>query len=937
MKMTKFNFRILVAVLAFTVFGSTDSLAQAGQKPKQKTVQVTGGAEDSFTHVGLEATLTLMRADSSVVASIKCSTSHNESFADFYIPNVSGNYIIKAECEGYDTRFVNQYFDFSKKRPLYIFKRIQLKKTAGNDKNEAVNLKEVEVKATKLQIAYRGDTIVYDAAAFNVPEGAMLDALVKQLPGAELKSNGEVFINGEKVSYITLNGNDFFKGKNKVILQNLPYFVVKELKAYHKTDEMAANPLMKDKKNQDFVLDVVMKREYAKGTIANLEAGIGTENRWKAKAFGTRYDDFNRLSVFANVNNINEDRTPGSSGDWSPQKQERGVMTTRQVGVNYDMNNEPKTVSLNQSVVLEWDDATNDVWRNKEDFSPSGNVLQNGFSSTKNKVSSVESKTSLRLRKLNIRWRNNLTYKNNEQSFLSQDSTLNALQLINRNSQLNLGDVHNLNLNGKVTWTKTLAPVYGIALTGNYSFEALTRDRTSSLYEIDYASQGNLEYLNNLRNNHRRNYSYDLTFGNTYMTTVGLGFQFDLKYGQVGKGQVHDYFQLAPLGDEYRYRRSMPLSQDSVLMAFDAGNSYDYYDLTRFYEAALTLNYAKKGVWFTTTIPYRYSRERINYNTTADNILSRRNYGSWQPYTELNYDFGKNSLQITNEFTIQQPDFWLLMPLHNDMNPLFVSNNNPNLKSMKKDDFGIRLDMKPKKGPKWWVKYELSLLPRYWGTRLDYNSQTGVYTAMADNVKHNWNTAMRFGLEGAIDAKRRLRYDASGQMGYVHSVDYDLAYDGGPSSLNKVNTVHPELTARLSYRITDFSASIFAKFAGNYSHEEGTSSSTDINIHEQRYGTSAVYTIPVLKVNIATDLTLFKQQGYSSSDMNSDDWVWNASLSRSFLKGLLTARIDCYDILHEVSAKSYRVNAQGRVETRYNSIPRYVMFSLAFHFTKKPK
>lgn len=86
---------------------------------------------------------------------------------------------------------------------------------------------------------------MYDAAAFNVLEGAMLDALVKQLPGAELKSDGEVLINGEKVDYITLNGNDFFKGKNKVILENMPYFTVRELKAYHKDPPTEFNSLIK--------------------------------------------------------------------------------------------------------------------------------------------------------------------------------------------------------------------------------------------------------------------------------------------------------------------------------------------------------------------------------------------------------------------------------------------------------------------------------------------------------------------------------------------------------------------------------------------------------------------------------------------------------------------------------------------------------------------
>ena len=54
------------------------------------------------------------------------------------------------------------------------------------------------------------------------------------LPGAKINDRGEIYVHGEKIDYLTLNGNDFFKGKNKVILENLPYFTIKDLKVYHK-------------------------------------------------------------------------------------------------------------------------------------------------------------------------------------------------------------------------------------------------------------------------------------------------------------------------------------------------------------------------------------------------------------------------------------------------------------------------------------------------------------------------------------------------------------------------------------------------------------------------------------------------------------------------------------------------------------------------------
>ena len=71
--------------------------------------------------------------------------------------------------------------------------------------------------------------------------------------------------------------------------------------------------------------------------------------------------------------------------------------------------------------------------------------------------------------------------------------------------------------------------------------------------------------------------------------------------------------------------------------------------------------------------------------------------------------------------------------------------------------------------------------------------------------------------------------------------------------------------------------------------------------------------------------------------MNTDDLVWNAQLTRSLCKGKVIAKLQAFDILHQLSNKQFYVDAQGRTETWYNSIPRYIMFSLAFKMHKKAK
>lgn len=63
------------------------------------------------------------------------------------------------------------------------------------------------MRATRIKFFHKGDTLVYNADAFNLPEGSMLDELIRQMPGARIEANGEIFINDQKIDYLTLMAN----------------------------------------------------------------------------------------------------------------------------------------------------------------------------------------------------------------------------------------------------------------------------------------------------------------------------------------------------------------------------------------------------------------------------------------------------------------------------------------------------------------------------------------------------------------------------------------------------------------------------------------------------------------------------------------------------------------------------------------------------------
>lgn len=106
---------------------------------------------------------------------------------------------------------------------------------------------------------------------------------------------------------------------------------------------------------------------------------------------------------------------------------------------------------------------------------------------------------------------------------------------------------------------------------------------------------------------------------------------------------------------------------------------------------------------------------------------------------------------------------------------------------------------------------------------------------------------------------------------------------------------------------------------------------TDYNV-----GFNTTLTLP-WEFRLTTDMTMFVRCGYQQSELNTTDWIWNAQLSRAFFSGRLLTKLQAFDLLHQLNSVRYAVNEQGRVETWRNSIPRYLMLTLAWKFNINPK
>ena len=370
--------QLLQTLLLFMLF----PLLATAQNSGKKSI-LYGRVANRFTKAPIEdAKVYLLDSDSAVLDS---------TLSNMVYDSYRGSYEFSIYRPGlYYLRFVHPGYE-SVTVPCEVKK---LRKSGGDIKirkvtymqrdfvqsseENADTLDEVKVVATKVKFYHRGDTLVYDADAFNLPEGSMLDDLIRQLPGAELKDNGVILVNGRQVDVLLLNGKDFITSDNRLMLDNLPYYMVKELKVYERTaPALFENPMYKQ-----YVMDVAMKRQYVTGWIANAEGGYGTSDSYMGRVFGLRMTENSNLFVYANVNNLNDYSKPGTRGDWTPNSSTSGTITNRRAGLNYTIDGSG-TFKGNGNLDVSHNDNTQDGRSNTTNFLSGGNTYQNAFRSSR--------------------------------------------------------------------------------------------------------------------------------------------------------------------------------------------------------------------------------------------------------------------------------------------------------------------------------------------------------------------------------------------------------------------------------------------------------------------------------------------------------------------------------------------------------------------------
>ena len=161
-----------------------------------------------------------------------------------------------------------------------------------------------EVVVESAPIVVKEDTIEYNASSFKVKDGAVVEDLLKKLPGVTVDKDGNVTAQGKSVTRVKVNGKDFFGGDVKTATKELPANIVDKIQIIDDYGDQATVSGIKDG-DPDKVMNITIKKDKNKGFFGRATAGYGTQERYQASFNGNYFNNNRQISVVANSNNTN--------------------------------------------------------------------------------------------------------------------------------------------------------------------------------------------------------------------------------------------------------------------------------------------------------------------------------------------------------------------------------------------------------------------------------------------------------------------------------------------------------------------------------------------------------------------------------------------------------------------------------------------------------
>lgn len=840
-----------------------------------------------------------------------------------------------------------------------------------------IELGEAAVKASRILMVQKGDTIIYNAATLQMSSGSMLNNLVRALPGVQLHANGRITVNGEFVHSLLVNGKDFFKGDPNVALDNLPYYTVDKIKVYHEgvrelKNATRADSLAAEGVEKTLTMDVRLKKEYGEGWLANFEAALGVRTTGdpglvhRGRAFALRYTDHSKLGVYASANNVGDNHNPTHNGEWREmQAAGSGENTMQNAGLDFSIENKEQTRSFSTTLTGQHNANDTQSRTSAQNFFPTGDIFRRALSQSNNYSGNLNWNASFsqsKKKKYNFSLSPNFSYhkghgysQDYDTSYDGgpQDTTRLQQKIITQAQGLGRNDSRTLNAGASASLSVFL-PFTKENLLLNAGVRYYERESSSVSFR-QTSGRAIAGYDENMRTQSpSHNFSYN----------AGVSHQLFMllrKRGWINGKLAYRFNHNSSHSDRRLYKNALPIigilpddptepspywdETSDDFWQLNIPNSYNARETKDDHGVELT-SYSivghnpKNSFHFNATLPLHIVRRSItdNRNATVQQLHRRDIY--FAPNVAVRCGGFSASYQLQPEL----PSMNDLIDVVDNGSSLYIRKGNPRLRMAVSHDANLGYKFNSPKHSEWFnANAQLNITQHKCMDAVTYDRTTGVTTTQPLNTEGNWWGTAGVTYGRAFDKAKHFNGDVGLRYTFAHSVGFVSDATGEDPVQSLVLNHRIRSNVRLSYNLNQMRVEFNGRIIWNDVNSP-RASFEHLRYNDQNY--ALTFSTPLFPavgkdkwtIDFDTDLGLNLRRGYREARMNTTEWVWNAALSTRVGKTRQwTLRAVGFDLLHQLTSVTHVLTAQGLTETWTNTVRSYASLHVIYHLQMKPK
>lgn len=805
---------------------------------------------------------------------------------------------------------------------------------------------DVTVTARRPPVTISGDTVEFNTENFKTQPNAVVEDMLKKLPGVTVDNDGTVRVNGQKINRVLVNGKEFFTGDPKMATKNLDADAVDKVQVFDKKSDRAEFTGVDDGQSEK-TINLKLKKDRNHALFGKVAAGGGTNGRWDAQTNINKFNGDQQLSFIGMGNNVNKQGFSISDILNFTGELSRG-MRSGGGGINIRTGGEDNSGlpvmggQAAQGVATTWAGGLNfnDSWNKKTDVNGSlmgsnidlqtGRTTNRHFSFPGNEYDYLSTSNAVRNSK---QQKVNMMIDSKLDTFNSIKFTpsLTTQQVDSRSTSSYVQqDMKGIKLNEGTTDNSTHSDAFNFGGTALYRKRFAKKGRTiSSTVSLSYNDSRQDGAVNNLIRYYNTGVPQPDSIVNqrNRREAVTRGFGANIVYTEpVGKRslvELSGYYN-TNVGNAKRTTYDYGTASGKYDQ-FNAAQSNDFKSDYNYTGGSLSFRSNQPKVNFTLGASLQEAKLSSINNSTGVNV--KQSFTDVLPMASLTYKIASSrTLSFNYSTSTTQPSNLQLQPVTDVSDPTNTYTGNPNLKR----------------------SYGQSISLNYFSTNM--YTQRNFFAFLSFNKTDN--AIVNADMQVGNTVRKTMPVNVNGNYIMFGSVNagfpikklksrFDIGLAG--------NVLHNNsFINSLPNAIDNISIGPNVNYGFFLENKMDINASARLNISQAKYSAQ-----PQMNSNYLQQLYSFEMTNYlpwgiilnnnfnytinsgRADGFNTSVGYWNASIAKGFLKNKRAeVKLTAFDILNQNQGISRSVNQNYVEDARYNVLQQYFQLGFTFRLNK---